>query len=144
MYTLQEVYMNTQNKGQFAQLKVEQRAAEKGYIVSRPTTDTRYDLIIDDGKRLAKAQIKYAAGSPGKATLGSVRVELRRWAGDKRHERRTYGAEIDILLVYVPAVDKICCIPPALFRDKPALHLRYKPAKSNVKKTVHRVDDYLW
>ena len=136
--------MNTQSKGQAAQLKVEFRAAEKGFTVSRPTTDTRYDLIIDDGKQLLKAQIKYANGTSGHNTTGSVVVALRRWAGDKRHEWRTYGKEVDILLVYVPVVDKVCCIPPELFRDKPSLTLRYKPAKSGVKKTVHMVDDYLW
>ena len=34
----------TYRKGQIAELRVELRAVEKGYIVSRPTTEARYDV----------------------------------------------------------------------------------------------------
>ena len=44
-------------KGIIAQLKAELRANELGFIVSKPTTENcRYDMIIDDGKKLNRIQ----------------------------------------------------------------------------------------
>ena len=49
-------------KGIIAQLKAELRANELGFIVSKPTTENcRYDMIIDDGKKLNRIQIKYCS-----------------------------------------------------------------------------------
>jgi hypothetical protein len=134
--------MNTQQKGQFAQLKVEQVAAEKGYVVSKPTIDTRYDLIIDDGESLHKVQVKYAGS---KTTNGSINVGLRRWAGDKRHVTRNYTtAEVDGILVYIPQIDRVCWLPPELFDNKPAIVLRLEPTKSGQKKGINFAKDYFW
>jgi hypothetical protein len=51
---------STAQKGELALLHVLQRAVENGWIVSRPTRDCRYDLVLDDGDRLYRAQVKYA------------------------------------------------------------------------------------
>jgi hypothetical protein len=32
----------------------------KGWIASRPTRDCRYDVVLDDGERLYRVQVKYA------------------------------------------------------------------------------------
>ena len=137
--------MNTQQKGQYAQLKVEIRAAELGYIVSKPTIDTRYDLIIDDGMKLHKVQIKYGNGKSPNDSDGVIVVDLRKWAGDKRTEKRSYHSdEVDAILVYIPAIDKICWIPPEIFDGRPNLYLRFLPPKNNQTKGVLMVDDFYW
>ena len=51
------------------------RALELGCIPSRPVYDTRYDLIIDDSKKLKRIQVKYADGRPSRSK-GSVVVKL--------------------------------------------------------------------
>ena len=136
--------MDTQQKGEYAQLKVQQRAVEFGFIVSVPTVDTRYDLILDDGKQLLKVQVKYADGSFNDSS-GSVRLDLRRWAGDKRTETRNYQRnEVDAILVYIPKIDDICWLPPALFHDKPALSIRYEPTRSGQKANIHFASDLIW
>ena len=52
--------MNSANKSEIAVLKLELRANQKGYFVSLPKNQSsRYDLIIDDGKKLYRTQVKY-------------------------------------------------------------------------------------
>ena len=87
--------MNTHTKGQLAELKVQQRAVEKGYLVSKPIYDGgRYDLIIDDGQKLWRVQVKYADGGAshceGAVTVG---LEKRRKDGNLLYT----SDEIDML-----------------------------------------------
>jgi hypothetical protein len=134
--------VNTQQKGQYAQLKVELRASEKGLIVSCPTVDTRYDLIIDTGEKLCRVQVKYADGKVSHST-GSVLVGLRRWAGDKRHVTRNYQREeVDAILVYLPKVDRVCWLPPELFHNKSSIVLRINPQRRN--RNAHLVENFYW
>lgn len=136
--------MNTQEKGKIAELLVEIRAYELGYIVSRPTRDCRYDLIIDDGEKLHRVQVKYVNKKCTKST-GSVLVDLRRWAGDKRWETRNYhSSEIDVLVVYIPAINKLCWIPISEIDDKPSFTIRYEPCKNNQSCGVHTIEEFLW
>ena len=131
--------MNTKQKGEIAQLKVELRAIEKDYIVSRPTReDCRYDLIVDTGLKLLRAQIKY----PGQEISGAVRVYLR-----KAHKNRSliYSAEeIDIVLVYIPQLDIIIKLDPEHFDGKHGFYIRFKPTKSGMTKNINWFEDYIW
>lgn len=137
--------MTTTQKGEIAQLKVQLRAAEKGFTASRPTVDDcRYDLILDTGDKLLRAQIKYA-GSEGTHSTGSAVIGLRKWPGRKHQQSRTYAAsDCDILLVYIPTVDKIACLTPAMFSDKTPLSIRFKASGNAQLKRVRLLDDLLW
>src|SRR5207302_10256401 len=55
---------STAQKVELALLRVLQRSVEKGWIASRPTRDCRYDLVLDDGERLLRVQVKYAGRQP--------------------------------------------------------------------------------
>lgn len=137
--------MTTQQKGQYAQLKVELRAAELGYIVSKPTVDARYDLVLDDGNQLHKVQIKYSNSKSPHGDDGVVVVELLRWAGDKRSEKRCYHSnEIDVVIAYLPIVDKLCWIPSDVFDGRPNLYLRLVPPKNNQTKGILMAEDFYW
>jgi hypothetical protein len=136
--------MDTQQKGQLAQLKVEQRALELGYITSKPTFDARYDLIIDNGVNLLRAQIKYGDGNVSNAS-GAIRVDFRKYPGNKKDKYRLYYSnEIDIMLVYIPKIDKICCLDKNLFEGKTCKHIRLELAKSNMKKGIVYAKNILW
>jgi len=58
---------STAQKGEIAMLRVLQRAVERGWLATRPTRDYRYDLVLDDGERVYRVQVKYAARAPSAA-----------------------------------------------------------------------------
>lgn len=125
-------------------MKVELRAAEKNLILSRPTTDARYDFVIDDGTKLTRAQVKYAGGKTWNST-GAVRVDLRRWSGWPEKMTKTYlGTEVDVLLVYVPQTDKILAFSCDVFERKCSLQIRLSASVNNQKKGILLADNFVW
>jgi hypothetical protein len=136
--------LTTNQRGQLALLKVEQRAIELGMIVSRPTIECRYDLILDDGT-LRRAQVKYAGGRAWKGRFGVIAVGLRKWRSGGRKCLPSYSAsEVDLLFVYVPCLDRILRFEPALFAGRRELHIRLEPARNNQRKGCLFASDYLW
>lgn len=136
------------NKAEVAKLKVELRAAEKGWITSRTIEGVRYDLVLDDRSRLYRVQVKYVSGVSSNA-VGCVQVGLRRWAGDGRDQQRgrtrIYTAgELDALVVYIPQVDKLCWFGSDVFANRPSFNLRYEPARNGQKTGVILVQDFVW
>lgn len=141
--------LTSSQKGEIAKLKVEQRSVELGWICSRPPEASRYDLVLDDGEKLHRVQVKYASGKTGHS-LGAVQVGLRKNEGDGRNlkycrsKMRTYSKnEIDAVIVYIPQVNKLCWFGPKHFHKKTAISVRYKsPIKDN--KHSNMVDDFTW
>ena len=134
--------MNTRQKGKLAETKVELRAIEKNIILSWPSIDVRYDCIMDNGTSLVKAQIKYADGRCSNAT-GSITVKLQTNYANSSSDGYSRD-EIDVLLVYLPLLDKLILLPPEIWEGKKAIQVRYEPTKNNIKKGITMVDDYLW
>jgi hypothetical protein len=130
----------THQKGEIAQLKAQLRATEKGYIVSRPTVESRYDLLVDDGQTIKKVQIKYADNY---ATDGSVILDLRKETRNNGKKKLYNASEIDLLLVYVPKIDKVVSLGPELFADKKSITLRFAPPKKQTSKML-MVDSLFW
>ena len=136
------------NKAEVAKLKVELRAAEKGWITSRTAEGARYDIVLDNRTRLYRVQVKYVSCASANAT-GAVQVGLRRWAGDGRDKprgrTRVYTAdEVDALVVYVPQVDKLCWFNPDMFAGRVAFNLRYEQPKNGQKTGLWFVQDFIW
>lgn len=129
--------MDRRFKGQKAELLIEVRAAEKGFVVSKPTTPARYDAILDDGCRLYRVQMKYAEASPSAAD-GAVVVELRRRGEVYSKE------EVDLLLVYIAPVNKVVALKSNQFCGKSTLTLRYAATKNSQVAGTVMVDDLLW
>lgn len=128
---------NTEHKGHIAELKTLVRAAEKGWIASRPTISARYDLILDDGMRLWKVQVKYGNGRTS-YSVGAAMVELR------RHGRKYTKEEIDAIIVYLPVVDALCWIPGEVFNQRGQICIRYAPSKNGQIAKCLMASDYLW
>jgi hypothetical protein len=127
----------TDQKGQIAVLKVQEEALRKKVPVLLPTTPERYDLVLEWRGRFYRCQVKYAdSRSPN--SLGAIRVDLRR-------RKRTYSKdEVDVVLIYVPQIDKVCWFPPELFDKKVTLQLRLLPARNNQRKGCLWAADYVW
>jgi hypothetical protein len=130
-------HLTTDQKGQLACLKVQEEAMRKGAIVSFPSIPSRYDLILDYRGKLYRAQVKYADGKTPNAQ-GSIKLDL------KRRGRCYTQEEIDVLLVYLPQIDKVCWIEPSVFHNKMSLCLRLQPAKNRQKNGCRMVTDLIW
>lgn len=131
-------------KGIEAQIKVELRANELGYIVSKPTTECcRYDLILDDGDKLKRVQVKYC-GQAAKGVDGSVHLDLRKFSSNEKVRPYYTKNEIDALIVYVAPIDRLCYIPIEVVAKKSTINLRYMNPKNGQWAGVTLCDDYLW
>ena len=119
------------------------RALELGIICSRPVIEgTRYDCILDTGTRLYRAQVKYANGVCTN-TAGVVQVNLRKEIQKERN--RTYSdTEIDVLLVYIPRIDRVCWFGPEVFNRRQSLSIRLDRSKNGQVKRCLSAENYLW
>lgn len=130
----------TYQKGIIAELKVQLRAAEKGFIVSRPTTEARYDLIIDTGDERLRVQVKYADAKIGQAIHLDLRKQTR-----NRGPRKTYTAdEVDLILVYLPTLDLVSALKPEMFQGKGSISLRLAPPKRKQNRRVLMAKELVW
>lgn len=50
----------THFSGYVGEQKVASEALKRGYIVSKPVVESRYDLLIDNGKEIKRVQVKYS------------------------------------------------------------------------------------
>lgn len=130
-------------KGQLAVSKAEVRAMEKGLIPSRPLMDCRYDMIVDDGSKLWRVQVKYANGKPSN-TEGAVIAKLSYETRGRRHVYTYHNNEIDALVVYIPKLDKLCWFPVELCEGKHTLSVRIKNTDNNQYRKVIYAHDYFW
>lgn len=129
----------TFQKGHIAQMKVELRAAEKGWIVAKPNIESRYDIILDDGNKLWRAQVKYAA----QIENGSVQVDLRRNCRGNTKTRPYTSNEIDVVLVYVPSEDAIIWIDDKLFDNAKGLSFRIQEPLRDTGDSRY-LKNYIW
>ena len=104
----------------------------------------RYDLIVDCGERLVRAQVKYADAKSSK-TIGCVQLNLRKITRGNKPVKQFYTAkEVDILLVYVPKIDRVLWFEADWFHGRQSLTIRYEPAKNNQTKGCLMAQDHFW
>src|SRR3712207_6412464 len=102
--------MDSNAKGNVAELKIAAAAADLGIPVLRPMTEhERYDLVFELGGRLQRVQCKWGAMQDGviRAQLAGCRVSPTRG-----YIRSTYSeSEIDLIAIYVQALDRCYAVP---------------------------------
>jgi Holliday junction resolvase-like predicted endonuclease len=129
-------------KGKVAEQKVILRAMEKGWIVSKPVCDCKYDLILDNENKFYKIQVKYADGKSSNSE-NCVVAQLRSRKGRNTNYRYEDG-EIDAIIVYVPKLDKVLWFNKDRFIGKSALHIRIAPTKNGQKSKTNIAQELLW
>ena len=132
----------TQRRGELAKCKVMFRAYEKGIIVSEPTVDADYDLVLDVERRLWRCQVKYTS-SPSSNSIGAVQLSLRRTTRNRKELVYTIG-DIDAILVYLAPCDTVLWLPEELWDGKTSLQIRYREAKNRQKSRIIWYKDYEW
>jgi len=85
----------TKSIGDVAELRVAAKYIDKGFTVSRPLTDhAPYDLLIDDGIKISRVQIKARSSRDDK-----ISVEL--YTSSANNYNRNYSInDFDIIAVY--------------------------------------------
>lgn len=125
--------------------EVRRRAAEKGIVVSIPTTDSvRYDLVLDDAGHLYRVQVKYCNRNAVNAN-GAVQIELTSYHRSGKLSSRGYTAdEIDALLLYVPRIDAVLWLGAQIFANRPQIQIRFEPTRNGQAKGCLFAQDYIW
>jgi hypothetical protein len=132
--------LSTAQKGELAVLRVLNRAFERRWIASRPMRDCRYDLILDDGERLYRVQVKYA-GHQAANCQGAVNLDFTKGG---RRPRPYLDHEIDAVLAYVAQADAVVWLGPERFHGRRNVQLRYSPTLSGQKNGCLLVGDVAW
>ncbi|MGA7755866.1 MAG: group I intron-associated PD-(D/E)XK endonuclease [Candidatus Sulfotelmatobacter sp.] len=110
------VALTRKQRGEMAEAAFLAKAASLGFLVSKPWGESsRYDLIVDNGRRLLRVQVKSAdrAGEYGGYTFHA-----------HGNTTRVYRAsEIDLLAAYVVPVDVWYLFPVEEFRKYKSMKL---------------------
>jgi hypothetical protein len=122
---------NTKAIGDQSELEVAVALARAGYLVSKPLGDShRYDLIIDDGSRLYRVQVK-----TGRLRGGSVRAACYSSHAHRGGTMRSYRGEVDFIGVFCPETGDVYLVPESEIVDS-KMHLRVAP-------TINRQDKHI-
>lgn len=125
--------LKSQQLGQIGQLKVEIEAAKRGIITSVPTIPARYDLILEKNGKIMRAQVKYCDYKHKRGDRYQLILSR------KKDNRQPYKrSEIDILLVYYPAFDKILAFPPKMFHNVINIYVGLK------KNSKYYYEKFIW
>jgi hypothetical protein len=127
--------------GDKSQLAIMLALRDAGHAVFLPFGEnTRCDLILDDGVRLARVQCK-----TGRLRLGSIRFAVCSCYGHHRNpgeSRRTYLGQIEFFAVYCPETRGVYLVP---IEDVPLTSqaaLRVEPARNSQKRNIRPAAEY--
>jgi hypothetical protein len=112
-----------------------------GYEVSLPFGEnTRYDLVIDDGARLARVQCK-----TGRLRLGAVVFKTSSSYGHHPNPRvlsRDYLGEVEFFAVFCPETRGVYLVPIADLPTRSAASLRVEPTRNSQKRRIRHAAPY--
>jgi hypothetical protein len=132
--------LSSNQKGAIAEAMVAGEAVRLGFAVYRPVTEgCRYDLVIDAGGRLLRAQCKWAAPGDGVVV---VRTRTSRFT-PAGYVRTTYSSEeIDGFAVYCDELKQCFWLPIEEFAGQGLIHLRLRPARNGQQAGLKWLADY--
>ena len=114
---------------------------DTGFAVFIPFgQNTRCDLMIDDGTRIARVQCK-----TGRLRAGAVRFAV---CSHYRHHRlprvaqRDYHGEVDYFAVHCPETSAVYLVPIGDLPVKSWAALRVDPARNNQARRIRKAADY--
>jgi hypothetical protein len=112
-----------------------------GLIVSEPFGENaRYDLVVDDGKSLARVQCK-----TGRLRAGAVKFATCSCYGHHRNPRdarRPYSGQVDLFAVYCPETAAVYLIPVEDLPSRSAATLRVDPPRNSQRKRIRFASQY--
>jgi hypothetical protein len=122
---------DTKHIGDISEARVLAKLVEAGYEVWLPFGENhRYDLVIDDGARLFRVQVK-----TGRLRGGVILYSCSSSHAHRKGGSRPYFGEIDYLAVYCPETQKVYLLPEQELTATKA-HLRVSPTRNKMAKTI--------
>ncbi len=114
---------------------------EAGYEISVPFGENvRYDLVVDDGSRLARVQCK-----TGRLRDGAVRFATCSSYAHHAHPleaRRDYLGQIDFFAVFCPETAGVYLIPIEHVEAKNRASLRVEPSRNSQQRRIRPASGY--
>ena len=133
------VVLTTNQKGAIAEAAIIHQAAKLGIPVLRPTTDERYDIVLDLRGRFVRVQCKWAP-LYGEVVIFRCR-SCRRARAALRH--RSYSSEeIDAFAAYCADLERSFYVPMEIAQNRLAIQLRISPTQNNQRVGVNWADDF--
>lgn len=132
--------VTTYDRGNISEGTVMSAYIRAGLIVSVPFgTGAPYDLIVDNGSRLCKVQVKTGWFSKGRILYrGKRRVrEAHPYASRPYTE-----TEVDYFAIYYPATDSIYVVPFKIWHSDGCL--RIDPVLNGQQKLIRWAKDFTW
>ena len=132
--------MKTSQKGAVAEAAILAEAVKMEIGVLLPFNEgSRYDLVLDVGNRLLRAQCKWGA-----VTRDTIHVRLNTSRlTPSGYVRTTYSAaEVDGFAVYCDDLDRCYWLPIEEFGGKTFVYLRLAPARNNQQQLVKWAAQY--
>jgi PD-(D/E)XK endonuclease len=130
---------DTKRIGDISEAAVISAFTKRGFDVSVPFGENhRYDLIVDDGQKLLRVQVK-----TGRVRNGVIIFNCCSTHGHRRTELKTrpYTGQIELLAMYCPDNEKVYVVPePELSRSK--IQLRLAAPRNNMVKTIRWASQY--
>ena len=134
------VYMNTKHKGEISEAAVVLRFLETGKFVSKPVGENqKYDLLIDDGKKISRIQVKTAKVREGYLDASSSSTTLK----DGKYTRTIYNdLDIDFFAVYSPELKKVYLVPVDTNGCRTTIRLRLEMPKNGQIQSIKWAKDF--
>jgi PD-(D/E)XK nuclease superfamily protein len=131
---------DTKSIGDLSEMFVALQLARAGYLVAKPFGEnTRYDLLIDDGKILSRVQVK----------TGRLRKGAIQWNCCSTHGHRTgpnfksYIGQIDFFGIYCPQLQSAYLVPISQAPSRRTSSLRVVPTRNRQTRRVRWASDFL-
>ena len=136
----EHMFVDTNEKGNVAELAIAAEAARLGLSVLYPLTEHgRYDLVLEIAGRLLRVQCKWARKVGDVAIVGLVTSRR----GPDGYVRSTYSAtEIDAVAAYCGDTDECFFLPVDLIAGRRAIQLRLAPARNGQRAALNFADEY--
>jgi hypothetical protein len=130
LFTIQTTVAHPKDIGDRSTLAVLLTLADAGYPVLLPFGEnTRYDVVIDEGERLSRVQIK-----TGRLRGGAVLFAACSCYGHHRNPataRRSYNGQVDYFAVYCAETTGVYLIPIEELGVRVQCALRIDPPRNN-------------
>ena len=98
---------NPKAVGELSEAAVVHHLIRAGYDLAKPLGDNaRYDLIIDDGGRFFRVQVK-----TGRLVDGAIRFEAASSQAHRGRGRQSYRGQVEFFAVYCPDLDRTYLVP---------------------------------
>ena len=135
---------DTTIKGELAALRVDQRAIEKGFVPLKPIFECPYDRVLEKDGKFYRVQVKFVGADKMTVSAGCSVIRLDRISRETK-KRKTYSSsEIDVVIAYIEAVNKLVWLTPERFEGKVGVTIRDENAKNGQIARCLMLSDVEW